>query len=91
MLLCEGTAVVLDMVRPKAQLMLTACESKWSPEGQHGGGGTASIVTSVQLTDHHPGCEAHAVRAHTFTCMCIHTHPAHAHSCMHTSVSEGVG
>ncbi|EPQ01479.1 Inverted formin-2 [Myotis brandtii] len=27
MLLCEGTAVVLDMVRPKAQLMLRACES----------------------------------------------------------------
>ncbi|XP_016075177.1 PREDICTED: inverted formin-2-like [Miniopterus natalensis] len=27
MLLCEGTAVVLDMVRPKAQLLLTACES----------------------------------------------------------------
>nr|KAF6269937.1 inverted formin 2 [Myotis myotis] len=27
MLLCEGTAVVLDMVRPKAQLMLSACES----------------------------------------------------------------
>ncbi|XP_029413686.1 inverted formin-2 [Nannospalax galili] len=27
MLLCEGTAVVLDMVRPKAQLVLTACES----------------------------------------------------------------
>lgn len=29
MLLCEGTAVVLDMVRPKAQLMLSACESEW--------------------------------------------------------------
>ena len=28
MLLCEGTAVVLDMVRPKAQLLLTACESE---------------------------------------------------------------
>ncbi|XP_037687623.1 inverted formin-2 isoform X2 [Choloepus didactylus] len=27
MLLCEGTATVLDMVRPKAQLVLTACES----------------------------------------------------------------
>lgn len=27
MLLCEGTAVVLDMVRPKAQLVLRACES----------------------------------------------------------------
>ncbi|KAM6171642.1 inverted formin-2 [Erethizon dorsatum] len=27
MLLCEGTAVVLDMVRPKAQLVLNACES----------------------------------------------------------------
>ncbi|XP_052040879.1 inverted formin-2 isoform X2 [Apodemus sylvaticus] len=27
MMLCEGTAIVLDMVRPKAQLMLTACES----------------------------------------------------------------
>ncbi|XP_055274622.1 inverted formin-2 isoform X2 [Moschus berezovskii] len=27
MLLCEGTAVVLDMVRPKAQLLLAACES----------------------------------------------------------------
>ncbi|XP_021566752.1 inverted formin-2 [Carlito syrichta] len=27
MLLCEGTAVVLDMVRPKAQLVLAACES----------------------------------------------------------------
>lgn len=26
MLLCEGTAVVLDMVRPKAQLVLSACE-----------------------------------------------------------------
>nr|XP_058914820.1 inverted formin-2 isoform X2 [Kogia breviceps] len=26
MLLCEGTAVVLDMVRPKAQLLLAACE-----------------------------------------------------------------
>ena len=29
MLLCEGTAVVLDMVRPKAQLLLAACESEW--------------------------------------------------------------
>ena len=28
MLLCEGTAVVLDMVRPKAQLLLAACESE---------------------------------------------------------------
>lgn len=27
MLLCEGTAVVLDMVRPKARLLLAACES----------------------------------------------------------------
>uniref|UniRef100_A0A8C2VPS1 Inverted formin 2 n=1 Tax=Chinchilla lanigera TaxID=34839 RepID=A0A8C2VPS1_CHILA len=27
MLLCEGTAVVLDMVRPKAQLVLSACDS----------------------------------------------------------------
>lgn len=27
MLLCEGTAIVLDMVRPKAQLALAACES----------------------------------------------------------------
>lgn len=27
MLLCEGTAIVLDMVRPKAQLVLTACQS----------------------------------------------------------------
>uniref|UniRef100_A0A8C5LKZ7 Inverted formin-2 n=2 Tax=Jaculus jaculus TaxID=51337 RepID=A0A8C5LKZ7_JACJA len=27
MLLCEGTAILLDMVRPKAQLALTACES----------------------------------------------------------------
>ncbi|KAM9645995.1 inverted formin-2-like [Trichechus inunguis] len=27
MLLCEGTAVVLDMVQPKAQLVLAACES----------------------------------------------------------------
>ncbi|KAM4833076.1 inverted formin-2 isoform X2 [Urocitellus parryii] len=27
MLLCEGTAIVLDMVRPKAQLVLAACES----------------------------------------------------------------
>ncbi|XP_076407633.1 inverted formin-2 isoform X5 [Peromyscus maniculatus bairdii] len=27
MMLCEGTAIVLDMVRPKAQLVLTACES----------------------------------------------------------------
>uniref|UniRef100_A0A8C2LHJ0 Inverted formin-2 n=2 Tax=Cricetulus griseus TaxID=10029 RepID=A0A8C2LHJ0_CRIGR len=27
MMLCEGTAIVLDMVRPKAQLALTACES----------------------------------------------------------------
>lgn len=31
MLLCEHTAVVLDMVRPKAQLALTACESEWGP------------------------------------------------------------
>lgn len=30
MLLCEGTAVVLDMVRPKAQLLLAACESECS-------------------------------------------------------------
>lgn len=28
MLLCEGTAVVLDMVQPKAQLVLAACESE---------------------------------------------------------------
>ncbi|KAH0514047.1 Inverted formin-2 [Microtus ochrogaster] len=27
MMLCEGTAIVLDMVRPKAQLVLTACKS----------------------------------------------------------------
>ncbi|XP_076984503.1 inverted formin-2 [Tamandua tetradactyla] len=27
MLLCEGTSVILDMVRPKAQLVLAACES----------------------------------------------------------------
>lgn len=27
MLLCEGTAVVLDMVQPKAQLVLAACDS----------------------------------------------------------------
>lgn len=32
MMLCEGTAIVLDMVRPKAQLVLTACESEWGPE-----------------------------------------------------------
>lgn len=32
MMLCEGTAIVLDMVRPKAQLVLTACESEWIPE-----------------------------------------------------------
>lgn len=53
MLLCEGTAVVLDMVRPKAQLVLAACESEW---GQHGGGGcpsgpcTASIYTVSKST-----------------------------------------
>ncbi|XP_057638494.1 inverted formin-2 isoform X1 [Chionomys nivalis] len=27
MMLCEGTSIVLDMVRPKAQLVLTACKS----------------------------------------------------------------
>lgn len=32
MMLCEGTAIVLDMVRPKAQLVLTACESEWGLE-----------------------------------------------------------
>lgn len=32
MQLCEGTAVVLDMVRPKAQLALAACNSEWGPE-----------------------------------------------------------
>jgi hypothetical protein len=40
MLLCEGTAIVLDMVRPKAQLLLTACKSEWGPgrpRGQAGG------------------------------------------------------
>ena len=29
MLLCEGTAVVLDMAQPKAQLVLAACNSEW--------------------------------------------------------------
>lgn len=29
MLLCEGSAAVLDMVRPKAQLLLAACEGEW--------------------------------------------------------------
>lgn len=32
MMLCEGTAIVLDMVLPKAQLVLTACESEWGPK-----------------------------------------------------------
>lgn len=33
MLLCEGAAAVLDMVRPKAQLVLAACESEWGQVG----------------------------------------------------------
>lgn len=33
MLLCEGAAAVLDMVRPKAQLVLAACESEWGQAG----------------------------------------------------------
>lgn len=37
MMLCEGTAIVLDMVRPKAQLVLTACESEWGPEAYGAG------------------------------------------------------
>jgi hypothetical protein len=38
MLLCEGTAIVLDMVRPKAQLLLTACKSEWGPGRPEGSG-----------------------------------------------------
>lgn len=36
-MLCEGTAIVLDMVRPKAQLALNACESEWGPEAYGAG------------------------------------------------------
>lgn len=55
-----------------------------------GGGGhpaSTSIVTGIQLTDHHPGCEAHAVHAHTHTYLCAHRHACahtYAHVCVHT-------
>lgn len=55
MLLCEGTDVVLDMVQPKAQLVLAACESKWGlkPCGAAAGGAhpapcATSIVTAAE-------------------------------------------
>lgn len=39
MLLCEGTAVMLDMLQPKAQLVLAACNSEWAQNlrAQHQG------------------------------------------------------
>lgn len=52
MLLCEGTAVVLDMVQPKAQLVLAACDSEWGPEavsGQQQGVPTQLLVPPALL------------------------------------------
>lgn len=37
LLLCEGTAVVLDMVQPKARLVLAACNSEWGAKPGAGG------------------------------------------------------
>lgn len=45
-MLCEGTAIVLDMVRPKAQLVLTACESEWGPRSLRGWEGQACHVSA---------------------------------------------
>lgn len=82
MLLCEGTAVVLDMVRPKARLLLAACESEW---GREAGGrlawaaGGGPVGAQLPLTEDRPGPEAHAGHAHVH--MHTNTHAdAHAHS-----------
>lgn len=47
MLLCEGTAVVLDMVQPKARLVLAACNSEWGAKPGAGGPSTRSVSDPV--------------------------------------------
>lgn len=53
MMLCEGTAIVLDMVRPKAQLVLTACESEWLSEAYGAGAGKTFHVCQPLLEPCH--------------------------------------
>lgn len=58
MQLCEGTAIVLDMVRPKAQLALAACNSEWGPEALGAAMGVPTLPgpTSIATAGNACGC-----------------------------------
>lgn len=85
MLLCEGAAVVLDMVQPKAQLVLAACCSEWGAQPGAGGArnphGEWSRGTDLpHLTIDTPPALRHM--PHTRTRVCVHRRiqaQAHAH------------
>lgn len=72
MLLCEGTAVVLDVVQPKAQLVLAACDSEWGRGARH------------QERERSPARDARSMRTqtqarvrlrvHTYVCTYTRTH-----------------
>lgn len=91
MMLCEGTAIVLDMVRPKAQLVLTACESEWGPkafgagrEGQACHVSTPAVamaswpLKAVKLLAFSTKTHGHLYRFH-MTC---------THTCLYTQYSD---
>lgn len=93
MQLCEGTAVVLDMVRPKAQLVLTACNSEWGPEVLGTATGGAYPPRCHQHCDSWERLWALTFRTsqtthptpytdHTHTPYTDHTH-TRAHRCIH--------
>lgn len=90
MLLCEGAAVALDLVQPKAQLVLAACCSEWGAQPGAGGArnphGEWSRGTDLpHLTIDTPPALRHT--PHTRTRVCVHRRTqarAHAHPCTQT-------
>lgn len=80
MLLCEGTAVVLDVVQPKAQLVLAACDSEWGRGARHQERERSPARDARSRAHTDTGTRAFAgthVRVHVYT---------HAHAQRHTRV-----
>lgn len=89
MLLCEGTAVVLDMVRPKARLLLAACESEW---GREAGGRLAWAAGGDLWVPSCPSLRTVLVlrpTLGTLACTCTQT-PTQTHTHTVLSLSQGL-
>ena len=81
-MLCEGTAVVLDVVQPKAQLVLAACDSEWGRGARHQERERSPARDARSRAHRH----RHAcVCGYTRMCLCIHARTrAEAHTCAET-------